>query len=832
MNLRIDTISFWIGFIAGGMITYLATRFRPLFNDLREIFKQRVQNLRAGISVGIEQRYRQDITRMALESPIVSSLFSLDEIAFPPRLQAPPPYVVPEQNLPPDDVYSLTIPYIPDWPELAAVYNAPTMTLPEALADGANLAIFGIPGSGKSFALNYLAAQLARRNPEMGNLVEYIPVLVHAADLALPGDPENLTNTLYTALYERVSTLVEAQLPKFLETIFSQEMAFLIVDGLDELAPDAQNQVVAYLKALQQAYPGNRMIIAASESNLPGIQLLGLFPIAMASWDRTKARTFIEKWKGLWEEHVAREGWAKQLPPKIESWIINGWLFHETTMVSPLDLTLKVWAAYAGDALGPTPADAIDAYIHRMTVDVDNARPAMERLAAQIVLTQEAVLPRNQAGEFVSQFEDPDAPSEVDIMEEGEKAVSSRAVKRMLPEMVKNNILVDRANSKVSFGNPVVLGYLAACGIAKLGGGLELLKQPDWTGKSLALEYLATKVDVSAMVNSLLGKQRDDVLQKALLSTGRWTRSAPKKATWRANVMRSLAGVINNQRLPLAVRGRALAALASSADPIVHSLFQQLLKSEHAEVRQLGALGAGAVQDEKTLHILEQMLHDPAPSVNRAACLALVAMDTKQSVQKASEALVHGNEDIQRAAAEALAHNPTDGHPLLQEGARAEEDLLVRRAVVYGLAQVKEDWAINLLREIQVEDSQWVVRSAAGEAIDKLVGLNPNAPKDLPVLADTPWLIAFAAERGMGVAPGQGAWDMLKTALKEGTPDQQLAAMYHYRLAPDEAKGVLPDLYKLMYGNDIELREAATNTLWHVQAAGIELPSPSVFGIM
>ncbi|MBN2502851.1 MAG: HEAT repeat domain-containing protein [Anaerolineales bacterium] len=831
MDLRIDKISFWLGFLAGGLVIYIATRFRPLFNDLREILKQRAQNLRAGISVGIEQRYRQDVARMALESPIVSSLFSLDEIAFPPRLQAPPPYVVPDQSLPPDDVYSLTIPYIPDWPELAAVYNAPTMTLPEALADGANLAIFGIPGSGKTFALNYLAAQLARRNPEMGNLVAYIPVLVHAADLDLPGDPENLTNTLYTALYERVSTLVEAQLPKFLETILTQEMAFLIVDGLDELAPEAQNQVVAYLKALQQAYPGNRLVIAASESNLPGIQLLDLFPIAMASWDRTKARTFIEKWKGLWEEHVVREGWAKQLPPKVESWIINGWLFHETTMVSPLDLTLKVWAAYAGDALGPTPADAIDAYIHRMTVDVDNARPAMERLAAQIVLTQEAVLPRNQAGEFVAQFEDPDASSEVDIMEEGEKAVSSRAVKRMLPEMVKNNVLVNRANSKVSFGNPVVLGYLAACGIAKIGGGLELLKQPDWTGKRLALEYLATKVDVSAMVNSLLGKQRDDVLQKALLSTGRWTRSAPKKATWRANVMRSLAGVINNQRLPLAVRGRALAALASSTDPIVHSLFQQLLKSEHAEVRQLGALGAGAVQDEKTLHVLEQMLHDPAPSVNRAACLALVAMDTKQSVQKASEALVHGNEDVQRAAAEALAHNPIDGHPLLREGARAEEDLLVRRAVVYGLAQVKEDWAIDLLREIQVEDSQWVVRSAAGEAIDQLVGLNPNAPKDLPPLADTPWLIAFAAERGMGVAPGQGAWDMLKTALKEGTPDQQLAAMYHYRLAPDEAKGVIPDLYKLMYGNDIELREAATNTLWHVQAAGIELPPPGVFGI-
>ena len=33
MNLRIDKISFWIGFLAGGLIIFLVGRFRPLLKS-------------------------------------------------------------------------------------------------------------------------------------------------------------------------------------------------------------------------------------------------------------------------------------------------------------------------------------------------------------------------------------------------------------------------------------------------------------------------------------------------------------------------------------------------------------------------------------------------------------------------------------------------------------------------------------------------------------------------------------------------------------------------------------------------------------------------------
>jgi HEAT repeat protein len=286
-----------------------------------------------------------------------------------------------------------------------------------------------------------------------------------------------------------------------------------------------------------------------------------------------------------------------------------------------------------------------------------------------------------------------------------------------------------------------------------------------------------------------------------------------------------MADTLQQESLPLSLRSRILAALAFSGETQIGALFRQMLKSDKHSVRWLGALGSGLIQDKKSVNELGLLLiYDNSVFVNRAASLALIVIDTNQSLELLTRALLEGNEEVRRAAAEGLARHPTEGFPVLREGAEVE-DILVRRAVVYGLVRVNEPWAIELLEKMQLEDDQWVIRNAATQGLEDIKSISVSIPAPQPEIHETPWLLKFASEKGLGVSPGQGGWDILKAALTGGHEDQKLAAMDIYRLKPSEARNVISELYQLMNGPEGDVREAAYTTLWYLDAAGINLPT-------
>jgi hypothetical protein len=70
---------------------------------------------------------------------------------------------------------------------------------------------------------------------------------------------------------------------------------------------------------------------------------------------------------------------------------------------------------------------------------------------------------------------------------------------------------------------------------------------------------------------------------------------------------------------------------------------------------------------------------------------------------------------------------------------------------------------------------------------------------------------------------------LLIKALKDGEEGERIAALDYVRLyGTDE---YIIQIYHLLYGSQGELREAALNTLWHLAATGIKLPSPTQFGL-
>jgi HEAT repeat protein len=270
-----------------------------------------------------------------------------------------------------------------------------------------------------------------------------------------------------------------------------------------------------------------------------------------------------------------------------------------------------------------------------------------------------------------------------------------------------------------------------------------------------------------------------------------------------------------------------LTALAYSNAPGIPTLFQHMVKSDKIIICQLGALGCGLIRDTQYVDELDILL-DEQPSISRAACLALVNIGTKPALNIIADALVEGNEDLRRSAAEAFAGNTDDGHAALKEGSTMD-DLLLRRSVIYGLRKIDEPWSIEILEQMQIEDGQWVVRNAAAQVVEELQNFDPHIPIPLDPLEETTWLIAYASQHGMGVSPGEQTRSMLIRAFMEGSKDQRLAAMDQIRLRGDP--GIFPEIYHLLYGDNYELREAAYNTLWHIGLTGSEIPPPNQFGL-
>ena len=836
MPFFIDPLSFGIGFVTALILVAIYGRMRPALTELREGWSTRREETAARRASGVEDNHRRVTLRRAQGMHLAAPLFALDEILITPKLIAPPPRIEPDAPFPHEDIVSQTLPYLPSWPELASIYNAPTLSLPQALLGGANIVITASDGAGKTVAIAHLASLCAHKDASLGALSEAVPFLIHAADLNLPvNESRDALNPLVDILTDHMPLLDQGRMPAFIQYAFRNGDALLLMDGFDELAPDAQKLVTDYLKTVLGAYPKTRIVTTAIPEQMDGLLALGFAPLALIGWNEKTQQTFVRKWGGLWTRFVTTEVWAQTSSQSVDPFLIETWLNVGRPPLTPLELTLKVWAAFAGDSLGPSVLDAIAAHIRR--VAPTNTPPAaLETLALQAIVNTQMIFDPRKAREWVKAFETieekvADVPEEEKVKTGplGQKPKSVQAASSgLLNKMAESGLLVSHANNRMRFSHPVLGGYLAGRALTAFHAEETLLNQPYWNGKLLALRYFAAQGDVTQLVTATLAKE-DPHLQRPLMMAARWLRDAPRESAWRGRVMAGLARVLQSDEYPRGLRAQAMAALALCGDPGAAALFRQSLQSLSFELIAIAALGSGAMQDSKSVELLASSLGAPSISARRAASLALVAIGSPSALEAVARGLLQGDDDVRRAAAEALANDPKDGHETLRDGATLP-DLQVRRAVVYGLARVDEAWAQEIIQTLQVHDSQWIVKTAATEVIEsKANPSDPRVPRPLAPPSQTPWLIEYAGKQGVGITPGSPATDILLNALKTGNEVERLAALPYLRRTPNE--GVIKEIYNVMQEDDLEMREAAYQFLWEVAAADVPLPSPKQYGL-
>lgn len=842
----IDLFSFFVGFFVGIAFWLLAGRVRPLLAQMRENFKAQREAAQVRRTSGLEDNHRRLTLRRAQGMHLAASIFSLDEILQEPRLLAPPARVEPGVVGVPEDIISATLPYMPAWPEIASIYRAHTLGLTEVLRGSANAIIVGAAGTGKTVALAHLASLAANFRVQLEAGREAVPFLYHIADLALPHDgTKDPLNVLINAASERAPVFDLRRMPEFVQQTFKSGNALVLLDGFDEVDPQTQTYAVEWLKALIQAAPNNKIVTTGCPNQFNGLVGIGFQPLALMPWDTRATTEFVERWGALWSQTVALEAWAQTRPEQVDPIILNAWLGLDNTHLTPFELTLKVWGAYAGDSLGSRVLDVIATHVRRLAPS-GTPVAALELLAMQVVLTSQPIFDSSKARAWVKQYDivedkpiDGEETPEKFITSEKIALTDSQRIKLkkskagevpstgLLGKLVESGLLVTHADGKIRFLHPVFNGYLAGQAIGDNEADVTLAAQPEWDGKTLAMHYLAARGDATGIADYLLGESALPLYTNTFV-VARWLRDAPRQVAWRAKVFAALMNILQAEGQPLTLRAQAMAAFVLSGDPGVATLFRQLLTSRSFEVIPLAALGSGALRDAKAAPLLEEVLRAPMGAIRRAACLALVAIGTDKSLEAVARALLQGDEELRRAAAEAMANDPHEGYAILKEGATLA-DIMLRRAVIYGLARVGQPWAVELLQHMQVEDDQWAVRNLANQYLEQMATLDPRVPRKLAPPWELPWLIEFAGQQGKGIAKGSPATDVLLSAFKNGNTEQRLAALPYIKRSADE--GIIGALYNAIYGDDSEVREASYYALEEIGANGVRLPHPNQFGL-
>lgn len=828
-DTRSETIAFFLGFLSATLFWWILTRLRPLLPRLRAKLAAFWQSMRRKSHDRADAAMRQDVLRRAQALHLAAPLFPLDTVLIEPALLAAPPALLNLTTEAPETYLNQAIPYLPDWPILTAQYSLPTLSLSRALENNARIVVIGQPGSGKSVALAHFAAQLARNDTAARPLTGALPVLLHALDLVLEPAPTDPLEVIIRAAQSFIPRLVQARIPRALRFMANSGQCVLCLDGIDELPAQSLRSITGFLASLGEKYPMLKIIATGAPEHLDGLLKAGFQPLALRAWSSRDTKEFIQLWSKAWASQIApRLAKDSSSPPPVDERIISNWLLTEPGFLSPMEWTLRIWELHAGDVSGADVKSAIQTHLRRLTHG-QIPLEGMAALAGEYILQNRVSLSYNHLDGVLSKLKISEPAAQGEVSSGLKSAVKTRKISgrsRIISVLLESGIMAEHPGEQIRFAHPVFTGMLASQS-SDPGLAAALPAEPYWCAADETCRFLAAQNQAAEIFRRLLPVDEDPIYS-GLLRASRWLKDAPAAAEWRGGVLRRLVTLAQRESVSASLRARFLTAILAANDSSTPLLLKQMLTNESPVMRQLAALALGAISSDKFVDDLIALTTDTQPEVRCAALAAISASCSPRAMEIVNNNLNSGEEDMQLFAAEILAHQSPAGHEALQT-ALATDQLLARRAAVAGLAQIREPWAAELLEKVSVEDAQWVVRSAAGQALEeRRSASDPIVPAPLPRPVDAPWLITFASKQGMGIPTDKTPTDLLLQALKIGSKQEKLGALTYLRAQPDDA--VLAAIYELIRDESDFLSEAAVYSLWHIASSGVPLPAPASLG--
>ncbi len=669
------------------------------------------------------------------------------------------------------------------------------------------------------------------------------PMYAHLTEIALfiegLGKDIDPAEPLVRALQTYSGYVTSKTIPRNIYQRLNEGKALLLFDGYDELSLHHQSLVNTWLKAFLGQYDDNFIIVTAKPHGYGQLMHIGFSPVFLRPLDDTSADALVDKWANQWSKIARRRG---DIPTVTLERVRD-----KNRAYTPLELTAKIWAMFdsperesigewlpflASQYLGNLKLDSVKEQLGRAALlQLEEGFITVERLDP--ILRGEAIeTPIVEAETSEEDWDHIIADADTPIAEEtkpqskksGEKSSSShKELSQFLNSLEKSGLLINFGDAYYQFKHPFLAMYFASFVLPNFETEelLALTHLPAWR-EALALSNLHHPLDSLVMARL---SQPADVLYNTHLELARWLKYAGK-VKWHASVLKALGNAfVQPNQYPL-IRERIVAALVGTRDKNVMRIFARGLRDATPDVRRLSCLGLGALRADEAIRDITSLLADVDADVALAAGLALGAIGTQDALEEMVGVLTTASEALRQAVAEAFAALPKDGYPVLYD-AISHEDLMVRRAAVFGLRRINTAWALVAVYKASTEDDEWYVRSAAEQAfLDMQFGQTATGVQPIPNVESLEWLrdwIASLGDAAKRITAGGDA--LLRKALEEG--DVEIQALSVANIGQLGITHQADALYAALRHREAVVRAAAHLGLSHLQAQmGVSLPAP------
>ncbi len=678
-----------------------------------------------------------------------------------------------------------------------------------------------------------------------------MPVYVHLSDIradeATYGKEIDPAEPLVRAVQRQIGRVAASTTPQNLYKRLNNGQALLLIDGYDELAPQEQAGQIEWLKAFISAYRQNFFIITGSpEQHGVLTQEIGLTPVYLRPWSDIDREQAVDNWADAWSRTGGRRS-STQAPNKDIVQLAK----TNARLLTPLDLTLRTWSHFSGHGEQSQFGDWVSTFIKRyLPTDQTEEEVAKYLITAAALQLDEGYITRARLTSLLD--EDTPSPEESPISEEmaasaepeiadplaeltdgtrekpQTKQQEKKAEKKVNPTdkfvatLYKTGLLVRYKGGRYRFRHPDIAAYLASQSLQDADETVlsEKMNAPAWRQ---AITYSTSHTDLTNYINIRMSNPTD-IIQSNIMEIAHWLKHAPEDVSWRIPYLKYLGKVFTAPNQYPLLRERAAAALITTTDPNVSVIFQQATQSVVAQIRQLACLGIGVLGQPESAVTIIPLLKDGGNDVQLAAALGLGAIRTEEALTALVDALTDGSESLRQAVAETLADIPLEGYPTLYDAIQ-DDEMIVRRAAVFGIKRLKSDWAVVAIYRAFLEDSQWYVRSAAQMAFQEMRYGTGNGPHGYPPPEAITWLNEWAAKRQENIPPGEDAGLTLVKALQEGEDTvRALAARNAGQLGEVQMAKVL---YNTLRDKKSDVRDAAHRSLADLQIqTGKLLPTP------
>lgn len=878
-----DAENFGIGLLAGWATAYGVYRARHLIGRTLGTITTQASNVQNNAVRSSDRRYVSDLIMLAERGHMGPSGVKLSEIAIEPRFLPPPPLPGPQEDEVLWDVFRM-VPQVHDLPALHAPYNLDTLNMDELSGGSRRLALLGVPGSGRTTALLLMALrslgvlsfrravdrvqqkldaeeaalnekQRAVRIKERLMLEEraqqklaeekgvdaqdkkvdgvsqfshLMPVYIHLGDIN-PADVEygkevDPSEPLVRAAQREVGRITAKTLPGHLYNRLLAGQVLLLVDGYDDLPEGERQRRLVWLDALMQAYPDNFFVVVGPATGYGALMRIGLTPVFLRPFSDSDQAQLVDNWAEAWGHTGAKRlRGTKPATDVIERTKVKN------RGLSPCDLTLKIRANFANDADLPGTEGWLRSWVAHMLPPEQTFTQVLQPLTlAAMLQLDEGVITRARLEALMGGVPNvPEAEAQpetesADGKKKGEKDKEISAQGKLLNALRKTGLFVRQTGGRYYFRHPQIAAYVASLWLKEQPPEAlaERSLNPAWTA---AIGYLGMQSPIDAVVATRLTAP-GDILQSQIFEMATWARLAKSEAEWKESYIRHLIGLIGApSQFPL-IRERATAALVMSDSDKASSLFRQMARNQDPHMRILACLGLGALEDADAVNGLRNLAADKHVDVQLAATMALGALRTEESLTSMIDILSEGTEQQRRLIAEIFSDMPVEGYPVLYDAIQ-DDEMMVRRAAVFGLKRLSTKWARIAIYQSFLEDQQWYVRSAAQLVFQQQqAGHGVRAPR-IPQPDQIAWLQEWAASRGENIPQGEGGLELLLQAFQEGSTETRTYAAGV--LGQLGAAHVARSLYTALRDVQPEVRESAHRALGYLQAhIGKALPAP------